>query len=141
MKKRDLLARYYKEVWEDGDLEKIDNYFNLQCDTQRLLPDRKIEPDEIREWVSIIRSFVTNIKVELVNTIEDGDWISAFLVVRCNRIDTGADVTAHQQIMLRFSGDLKVESYPRFDFLRFFEQIGQLPENTYALLMGGNRLG
>ena len=128
MKKRDLLARYYKEVWEDGDLEKIDNYFNLQCDTQRLLPDRKIEPDEIREWVSIIRSFVTNIKVELVNTIEDGDWISAFLVVRCNRIDTGADVTAlstdHVAFLRRSQSR---ELSPSSIFYVFFEQIGQLP--------------
>ncbi|SPH21131.1 hypothetical protein ASD8599_01876 [Ascidiaceihabitans donghaensis] len=138
--KHDILKRYYKDVWERGNLDAIDAYFDLTSDADRLLPDRRIEPGEIREWVGIIRSYVTDIDVKIIKSIEEGDWISAFMVIECRRLDTGQPVKAHQHIMLRFTKDKKVESYPQFDFLQFFEQIGLLPENSLELLMGGTRL-
>ena len=138
--KHDILENYYKEVWERGDLDAVDTYFNLVADTNRIIDDAGIVPSEIREWVSIIRSFVTNISVRVVKSVEEGDWISAYLEINCQRIDNGAAVHVYQQIKMRFVGDQKIESYPQFDFLRFFEQIGQLPENTFELLMGGARL-
>jgi hypothetical protein len=37
-------------------------------------------------------------------------------------------------------GNNIVESYPSVNFLSFFEQLGQLPENAFELLLGGTSL-
>ncbi|WP_299505004.1 ester cyclase [uncultured Roseobacter sp.] len=140
MTKAEILKQWYKEVWEDGKLDVIEDYFVSEPHNQYIVPNFGIEPAEIREWVSVLRSFVTDIKVTIVHSIEEGDWLSAMLEIRCLNALSGQPVKVYQQIMLRFDGPLKAESYPSFDFIRFFEQLGQLPENTHALLLGGTKL-
>ncbi|WP_282096825.1 ester cyclase [Epibacterium ulvae] len=138
--KTDLMLQYYRDVWENGELEKIESYFTPQDHDQYVVEGKKIVPSEIREWVSIIRSFVTDIKVTILQSVEEGDWLALMLRIDCLRVDTRTPVRVHQQIMFRFDGNLKAESYPFFDFLNFFEQLGQLPEDVHALLLAGTHL-
>ncbi|MFK7881886.1 hypothetical protein [Roseobacter sp.] len=140
MTKAEILDRWYKDVWEDGKLDVIEDYFIPEEDMEHTAANFRIVPSEIREWVSILRSFVTDIKVKMLHSIEDDEWLSAMLEIKCTNAATGAPVKVYQQIMLRFEGNLKAESYPAFDFIRFFEQLGQLPEDTHALLLSGTRL-
>lgn len=139
-RKADILRQWYREIWEDGTFEAIEEYFVPAPHSQHLVPNFGIEPSEIREWMLVLRKFVTDIRVDVLHTIEEGDWISAMLEISCVDLQTDRPVTVHQQIMIRFDGDKKAESYPAFDFIDFFEQLGQLPENTHALLLGGTRL-
>lgn len=138
--KADILRKWYREIWEDGNFEAIERYFVAAPHNQYIAPNFGIEPGEIREWMLVLRKFVTDIRVDVIQTIEEGDWISAMLEINCIDLRTNQPVQVYQQIMLRFEGDKKAESYPAFDFIRFFEQLGQLPENTHALLLGGTTL-
>lgn len=140
MRKHDILKNYYREVWENGNFDAIDGFINPSADTDRLNNNDVVETNEIREWVTIFRNFVTNIKVNTVKSIEEDDWLCAYLEINCERIDNGAPVCVYQQVIVRFVGDQVVEGYPHFDLLRFFEQIGLLPENTFELLMAGTHL-
>ncbi|WP_227269583.1 ester cyclase [Roseobacter weihaiensis] len=140
MTKADILKKWYETVWEDGRLDVIEDYFVSEPHHQYIAQNFGIEPSEVREWVSVLRSFVTDIKVEILHSIEEGDWLSAMLEINCRSVATNDPLKVYQQIMLRFDGDRKAESYPAFDFIRFFEQLGQLPENTHALLLGGTVL-
>ena len=143
--KTDILRRWYKEVWEDGRLEVIDGYFLDAADNthnagEHLVPNFGVDPNELREWLTIVHSFVTDIRVEILHSIEEGDWMSAMLEITCRPHDRREPIRVIQQIMLRFEGTKKAESYPAFDFIRFFEQLGQLPEHTHALLLSGTKL-
>lgn len=140
VKKADILKKWYQTVWEDGQLDVIEDYFVTEPHNQYIAQSFGIEPSEIREWVSVLRSFVTDIRVDMIHSFEDGDWLSAMLEINCRSVATSEPIKVYQQIMLRFDGDRKAESYPAFDFIRFFEQLGQLPENTHALLLGGTVL-
>lgn len=140
MTKADILKNWYKAVWEEGQFDVVDDYFVQDPHDQYIVKNLGIEPSEIREWVSVLRSFVTDIRVDIVHSIEEDDWLSAMLEINCRTVATHKPVKVYQQIMLRFDGDRKAESYPCFDFIRFFEQLGQLPENTHALLLGGTVL-
>ena len=140
MTKADILREWYTAVWEEGRLDVIEDYFVDAPHNRHIAQGFGIEPSEIREWVSVLRSFVTDIRVDILHSIEEGDWLSAMLEINCRNSATQKPIRVYQQIMLRFDGDRKAESYPAFDFIRFFEQLGQLPENTHALLLGGNVL-
>jgi hypothetical protein len=139
-RKSDILKRYYREVWENGNSDAIDDYFVTRPKGREMAPAVGIEPAEIREWMLVLRKFVYDIRVKVIQTVEEGDWISAMLEITCTDLNTDQPVKVHQQIMLRFEGDKKVESYPAFDFIRFFEQLGQLPTDTRALLLSGTKL-
>ncbi|AXI46444.1 hypothetical protein C1J03_10650 [Sulfitobacter sp. SK012] len=139
LSKVEILAKWYREVWEDGNLDVIESYFNIAARDQRLLPGSDIEPSEIREWVGVLRGLVDNIQVRTIHSIEQGDWLSAILEISCSRRSDGAPIKVIQQIMLRFDGDKKAETYPLFDFLQFFEQLGLLPHDVHALLLAGTK--
>ena len=143
--KTDILKQWYVDVWENGNLDVIEDYFlevahNTNGGENHLVPGFGVDPKELREWLSILHSFVTDIKVDVLRTIEQGDWISAVLRITCRQRETSNKIEVIQQITLRFEGDKKVESYPSFDFIRFFEQLGQLPKDTHALLLSGTVL-
>lgn len=140
MTKADILKKWYETVWEDGRLDVIEDYFVAEPHNQYIAQSFGIEPSEIREWVSVVRSFVTDIQINILHSIEEGDWLSAMLEINCRSVATQEPIRVYQQIMLRFDGDRKAESYPAFDFIRFFEKLGQLPEDTHALLLGGTVL-
>lgn len=140
-----ILKQWYVDVWERGNLDVIEDYFlevahNEHSDHQHLVPNFGVDTKELREWLTILHSFVTDIKVNMLQTIEQGDWLSAMLEITCRQRDTQNNIRVIQQITLRFVGDKKAESYPAFDFIRFFEQLGQLPEETHALLLSGTVL-
>lgn len=136
-----ILRRFYQEVWEGGRLDVIERYFHPETPDHILIDDRAVEPHEVREWMEILRSLVTNMKVEFIHTVDEGDWSAALMRVRCDCNRTHKPIEVYQQIMSRQKDGKLIESYPQFDLLRFFEQLDQLPENAYALLMGGFRLG
>lgn len=143
--KIDALMRWYKNVWEDGNLEFVDAFFVTSADnehisSEHLVPNFGVDPTEVREWVSILRSFVTDIHVKALHSIEEGNWLSAMLEISCQQRETTKKIIVIQQIMVRFEGGKTAESYPAFDFIRFFEQLGQLPEDTHALLLSGTKL-
>lgn len=143
--KTEILKQWYVDVWENGNLDVIEDYFlevahNSHGSNNHLVPNFGVDTKELREWLSILHSFVTDIKVEVLQTIEQGDWISAMLRINCRQRETSNQIEVIQQITLRFEGDKKAESYPSFDFIRFFEQLGQLPEDTHALLLSGTVL-
>ena len=139
-RKSEILKRWYREIWEEGKLDLIEDYFVTEPHNSYIAPNFGIEPGEIREWMLVLRKFVTDIRVEVIQMVEDGDWISAMLEINCTDLSTNRPIRVYQQIMLRFEADKKAESYPVFDFIRFFEQLGQLPKDTHALLLSGTRL-
>ena len=143
--KADILKQWYVDVWENGNLDVIEDYFlqvahNSHNSHHHLVPNFGVDTKELREWLSILHSFVTDIKVDVLQTIEQGDWISAMLRITCRQRDTSKQIEVTQQITLRFENGKKAESYPSFDFIRFFEQLEQLPEDTLALLLSGTVL-
>lgn len=142
LSKYEIMRDWYTSVWENGDLDVIEAFYT--CDAgvaeKDLLPENVRSAHEVREWLTVLRSFVTEIKVDIVQYMEKDDWASAVIEIKCKRRDTSADVHAMQLIAVRFEAEKVAEIYRSFDWIRFFEQLGQLPENTHALLLGGTVL-
>ena len=135
-----ILRRFYTDVWEHLHYDRIPDYFRPDLPDNTLIPDRAVDPEEVREWMQILDALVRDKKVTFIHSIDDGNWCSAFLKISCVSRATNKPVTAYQQILCRQKDGLLSESYPQFDLLRFFEQLDQLPESAYELLMSGTVL-
>ena len=118
-----ILRRFYTEVWEQKNLDKIADYFHPDAGQDLLIEDRAVDISEVREWMEILHGLVHGITVNFLQTIEDSAWCSAFLEISCTSSQTGKPVTVYQQIMVRQADGLFLESYPQFDLLRFFAQL------------------
>ncbi len=140
MTKSELLKAWYSEVWEQGNTDAIDQYFLPDTMAEGLIPEMQVGADDFRDLVTAFRHLLGDIRVELPKIIEENDWLSAILHVHTSRADTGAAVEVSGQVMARFKDGKMVEAYNQFDFVSFFEQLGQLPQDTLPVCMTGQRL-
>ncbi len=140
MTKTQIVERWYRDVWINGDLDAIDAFFAPGARAEGILPDLAITAADFRDLVTVIRDRIDGIEVTIAKSIEQGNWLSCLLEVRAFDRASGDPIHAISQIMMRFDGDKMVETYNSFDFLTMFEQMGQLPPNTLPLLLTGATL-
>ena len=138
--KTQMLDRWYTDVWQDGNLDAIDIYFAPETDAQGIVPDLSMGPTEFRDLVTVIREMVDRIEITVIHAVEQGNWLSALVQFRAHRKSSDVLVHGFSQVMVRFDGDKMVETYNSFDFLTFFEQLGQMPPDSLPLLLTGTHL-
>jgi predicted SnoaL-like aldol condensation-catalyzing enzyme len=141
MQKSEILNSWYARVWEQGDIEAIDEVFRPDTKAAGLLPDMRLGPDDFKELVAMVQELVEEIRAQIVKTVEDGDWLAALVRIHTTNSITGEQVTVSGQVMARFEGDIMVETYNAFDFLSFFEQMHLLPEQVLPICLSGQRVG
>lgn len=140
MDKKELLQSWYNEVWVNGNVDAIPDYFQQDMLATGVVPEMQVGADDFAELVMAFRAHVDKIEVEMPIVVDQDDWISAFLKVRMIRADTDAPVEVTGQVMARYKNGKIVEAYNQFDFVSLFEQLGQLPEDTIPICMTGQRL-
>lgn len=140
MTKTEILEQWYEQVWVQGNLEAIDDYFVPETEAAGLIPGMRVGPDDFRHLVTAFRMHVGEIDLDIVNAVESHDWLAALLHVRTSRADNGKPIEVTGQVMVRFSGNRIVEAYNQFDFVALFEQLGQMPEDTLPICMTGHKL-
>lgn len=138
--KADIIHRWYKDVWENGEWDKIERYYTPASDNACLIPGGTISLDEVRELIQVLNDLVSNQHIDIVHSIENGDWVSALVQLDGVRAGTKEPVTMRWQTLVRIADQRIVESYPTVNFLNFFEQLKQLPENSFELLLSGTVL-
>lgn len=140
MTKSERLRAWYAEIWENGNVDAIEEFFTQDTKAEGLIPEMQVGADDFRDLVMAFRHILGDITVELPKIIEHGDWVSGILHLKTSRADNDAPITATGQVMARFSGEKMVETYNQFDFISLFEQLGQFPPDTLPVCMTGQRL-
>ncbi len=140
LSKTEVVARWYRILWTEGRVDQIGSLYAPADAADCLMPQGSIDPNEISDLISILHEFLDAINVDVLHCVQDGSWISAMLRLSGEKAGTGTPVTAVWQTSMRIEGEIIVESYPTFDFVPFFEQLGQLPHDAFALLLSGTIL-
>lgn len=140
MNKKEILQLWYDEVWCKGNLDMIDQLFSADTLANGIIPEMQMGPDDFRDLIFAVRQKVGDITVTLPICIEQDDWLSALLVVNTVRNDNGAPVVVTGQVLARFENGKMVETYNQFDFMSYFEQLGQFPPETLPVCMAGQSL-
>lgn len=140
MKKKEILERWYREVWQNGNLDIIDEVFAPDNDAKLALLGVTTTRADIAEFVSTALMLLSDIKPTIIQSVEQGDWLAARIRVNANRADTGEPIEVFSHITARFKDDRIVEKQTLMDFFSLFEQLGQLPPEALAVCLTGQRL-
>lgn len=140
MTNSEILREWYSEIWEKGNTDAIEDYFAPETMAEGLIPEMQVGADDFRDLVTAFRHVLGDITVDMPKIIENGDWVSAILNVKTFRADNGAPIEVTGQVMARFKENKMVEAYNHFDFISFFEELGQFPTDTLPVCMTGQRL-
>lgn len=137
LRKTKIIQRWYEEVWIKGNWDMIDQIYRPTRENEALIPGGLIDTEEARELVSIFNNLITDQEIRVVHCVEEGEWLSALVEMNGLKAGTDRPVNMRWLTMVRLDGDVIVESYPAVDFLSLFEQLGQLPPNSFELLLSG----
>ena len=120
-----------------GHTASIPDFMQPDALANGIIPGMQVTPKEFSVLVDTICKLITDMTITIPITMDQGDWLAAVVDIKAREVHTGSPVHSTGHVMARFQGDKLVEVYNSFDFLDFFEQLGQLPENTLALLLSG----
>lgn len=135
-----LLEQWFQRVWVEADLDAIEEFFSEDAEAKGLLPEMRIGPQDYRDFVPLILALVEDLKIELVNNTEDEDWLQSLYKVTARSTVSSAPIVVLGQLSVKVSGGRFTEAYNCFDFMGFFEQLGQLPEQSLAICLTGGTL-
>ena len=138
--KAGIVLKWYEDALVRGDLDTIERMYKPASDEKCLLPTGTPSVAETRELIVVLANLVTDLRVRVIHSVENGEWVSAMVEIHGFKIGTESPVYLRWMTMMRIEGDYIVETYPSVNYLNFFEQLGQLPEDTFELLLGGTVL-
>ncbi len=138
--KKEIIYRWYNEVWINGRWELIDEVYDPTNSATCIIPGATAASHEAREIVTALTNLIWNPKLSILHTIEDGDWVTAFVEMTGIKAGTDRQVDLRWLTMSRIENNKIVESYPHVNLLSFFEQLGQLPQHSFELLLAGTKL-
>ncbi|MDO6725346.1 MAG: ester cyclase [Cognatishimia sp.] len=139
-KEQDLLIEWFQRVWNEYDLDAVDEMFEPETEANGLMPDMALGSGDFKDFVPMVNELIEDIDFSLVKMTQTGDWVQGLYRVKARAAHNSAPINVMGQVCVRYEGDKMVEAYNNFDFFGFFEQLGQLPEMSLALCLSGQSL-
>ena len=76
------LRRFYKEVFEGGDLSIIDKLAKPNFVDHQPAPGQAPGPEGVRQFVTQMRAGLSNVRVEIEHILAEDDLVSAHVTIR-----------------------------------------------------------
>ena len=128
-----LIKRWFKEVWDEGRVETIDELLLPTAKAHGLADGKPVQQGkkEFKEFHAKLRSALPDIRVEIEDAIAEGDRVA----VRCKVTGThkgcslGCEAT-HKAVeftgitIVRIENGKIVEGWNEYDFLRLYSELG-----------------
>lgn len=134
------LETYFQKVWVEGDVNALDTLLAPGARTRGIMGDVPFDANELKELVPMLRELLGPITVTMPKVMEQDDWLSALVEIRSVAAHNLAPVHVFNSIIARFDDVRMVEIYSNLDAVSLFEQLGLLPDNALAIMLGGTRL-
>jgi steroid delta-isomerase-like uncharacterized protein len=131
-----LIHRWFKEVWNEGRAEAIDEMMAEDCIAHGLADESGNElrgPAGFKPFFHNFRGAFPDIEVIVEDTIAEGDKVAARCTVRATHRGDGIGLTAsHRPVtftgmcFVRVQNGKIADAWNNFDFMNLFQQIGAI---------------
>lgn len=135
-KNRQIVTRYFEEVWNQGKLEVLDeliapNYVNHNPGA----PNPKLGPEGLKPIVAAMRKGIPDIKYTILDMVVTSDKVAVRVVMTGTQTGelfgippTGRKVTVNQFQFERIENGKIVEHWRQTDDLGMLKQLGLIPD-------------
>ena len=138
--KLEVAKTWIKRVWKDEDVNAIHDMFVPKGDAHGLVSKSVTGPEEFAVFHGQILKQFSKVDVEILQHIEDEDWIALRVKVSALAKASGDKVEMSGQMMLMIANGLIQEAHNNLDFSAFFEQAGLLPPGAMEKCLLGESL-
>jgi steroid delta-isomerase-like uncharacterized protein len=131
---KDIYERYLKEVWENGNLDAIDDYLSPTFHNNDPIPGIPDGPGGERKLIEMFRASFSDFTTNVVTAVSDGDKIAVRWTAEGTHTAqfagvpaSGKRVTMQGVEHLRFVDGKIEEVWVNFDMAGLLVQLGAMP--------------
>ena len=132
---RELMDEWFDRVWGQNDLAFIDQVTNIDVTTKGHMGHKLKGPEDFKAFHTLITAMLDTISIKIIQSVEDDEWASFLYKVSALKKGTQEPIEVTGSSMIRFQDNKITEVHEHFDFMRFFEIIGRLPEQCLNTLL------
>lgn len=141
MDKKSIILDFLNAALGDpGDFD-LGRYFTEEATFCGPVTGGKIIP--MMEWVEfklVVQGLVGPSSFEVMNAIEQDDWISMRIRISAKCLSTAEMIVAYDCLMARFEGDRIAEYIGHMDYFTFFQDLGLIPPGSLHACLSGQRM-
>lgn len=124
-----LALRYADEVWNQGNLDLIDemvaeNYVGHHPPSWS--PKTVSGPEQLKTYIEEVRTTYPDFNVEIKHAVAETDLVASHWVVTGTHKDTNVQVSVDGLSLVRFTAGKLAEEWVRWDTHHLMEQLGQV---------------
>ena len=136
---KDCLMRWFQRIWVEKDGNAVDELAAEGAVFRGLEEAVLSGPEEFKAYHRMILDLLDEFRIEVEQSMEEGEWASVRARVSCVYRRTGERYSTRLYAMARFQDGRLVEGHNLIDAIEFFEKAGQLPPRTLDQLLLGQR--
>lgn len=144
MDKKTTLQTWFQKVWTEEDDSVIHKMFIPDDDgaADGLDKNKGLGPDDFLVFHKALLGFLREMNIHIDHSLESGDTIIASCTIHAKDRKTGTKKIEVKGVVVgRIVDGVIKDAQNHFDFLNMFEDLGLLPENTFATCLGGQPIG
>jgi steroid delta-isomerase-like uncharacterized protein len=134
-KYKDLYCRVLEEVWNKGDLDRVEDFFAPDVVIHHAPPNLPSGREGVRATVSLYRGAFPDLTLKSQSLVAEGNTVAAFWRLRgTHKGDlmgvpaTGKRVESYGMSLMRFDNGRVAEIWGASDQLGLLRQLGAFPE-------------
>ncbi len=150
-----VMETWFHRVWNEGDASAIDDMFLKDgkarglggedlvtevADLQAIEEQVRVGPEGFKDFHARLFAILKDFDIQVNQSMEDGDWISALCTVHATSRKTGERVKMTGSVLVRMVDGQLAEAYNHFDFMSLYQQLDLLPENAFERCLCGEKI-
>jgi steroid delta-isomerase-like uncharacterized protein len=132
---RQVAARWFNEVWNEGRRETIDKLLAPDCVIHNAGEDI-VGPDGFKRFFDNIQNTFSEVRVNPQFSISEGEYVVVRWVSTGKHKDTKRNVEITGMSLMRFRDGRAVEAWQNWDLHGMMQQIEAVPERAVAVGAG-----
>jgi len=129
-----VLRRLYEEVWNEGNLDAIDEIISPNFTAHNAQPGTSPDREGTKQFILAYRSAFPDVHLQIEDQVAEGDKVvTRFSAHGTHQGElmgipaTGKEINITGIGLNRVEGGQIVESWTEFDMMRMMEQLGVIP--------------
>ena len=138
--KLEVMKNWYQRVWSEEDASAIDEIMKPSAVARGLGSKSQTGPEEFKPFQKALLGIIGDMKITIDRHVEEGDWLSQYILISGTCRKTGKEVSMTGQVMVKIVGEEILEGYNHVDFMSLYEQLELLPSQTFETCLCGKKV-
>ena len=135
-----IVDAWRERVWAQQDASAIDELFEDDGIAGGLGRKKLAGPPEFRQFHAAICALIDDIRLEIIDYIEQGDKLACLCTFGGTCRKTGNAIKMDGSMYYEFRNGKILHCENHFEFMDFYEQLNLMPSDSFAVALSGQKV-